>query len=269
MRMTLGLFLALLLAAPAAAQPNRLETVQAVAAADPARFACAHTDRPCAYDYITALVCELRKTDQRWGMNGRRGDPARPSWDAINYCGTGPATDPTGQCAERLTIVDVIVGAGGPDPRPTWQAFTGDATPGAWLVPACGNNGGGGGGGGGTGTSPVDLSGVMAALTAIAHELEAHRARLDALPALLEGEREKIEAVVKDVGAKVDAIEPPAYRGRILGQSFTLTPVRAEAAVIIQPEAAAVDADPERTAAILAIVEAVVRLLLAGRGGQP
>lgn len=125
------------LAAPAWAQPNRVDVVTRVAEADPARFACAHTDRPCAYDYIEALVCELRKDDPRWAMNGRRGDPARPSWDAINYCGTGPATDPTGACREQLTIVDVIVGAGGDNPRPTWQAFVNDTTAGAWLVPDC------------------------------------------------------------------------------------------------------------------------------------
>lgn len=144
--------LLIVLAAPAWAQPNRLDVVTRVAEADPARFACAHTDRPCAYDYIEALVCELRKDDARWAMNGRRGDPARPSWDAINYCGTGPATDPTGACRERLTIVDVIVGAGGDNPRPTWQAFVNDTTAGAWLVPDCDDAGGGGGGGGGGGT---------------------------------------------------------------------------------------------------------------------
>ena len=128
----------LCIALPATAQPNRLAVVERVAAADAARFACAHTDRACAYDFIEALVCELRREDTRWGMNGRRGDPNRPSWDAINYCGAGPATDPTGACRERVTIIDVIAAAGSSAARPTWQAFTGDPTPGAWIVPDCG-----------------------------------------------------------------------------------------------------------------------------------
>lgn len=128
----------LCIALPATAQPNRLAVVERVAAADAARFACAHTDRACAYDFITALVCELRREDPRWGMNGRRGDPSRPSWDAINYCGAGPATDPTGACRERVTIIDVIAAAGSSAARPTWQAFASDPTPGAWIVPDCG-----------------------------------------------------------------------------------------------------------------------------------
>jgi len=131
--------LALLIAVPAFAQPpNRIDVVTRVADADPARFACAHTDRACAYDFIQALVCELRAGgDTRWGMNGRRGDPGRPSWDAVNWCGGGPATDPTGGCAGRLTIVDVIGGAGGPNPRPAWLSFDSDPTAGAFLVPTC------------------------------------------------------------------------------------------------------------------------------------
>lgn len=79
----------------------------------------------------------------------------------------------------------------------------------------------------------------------------------------------RAEAVAKDVGARLDTIRPPAYRGRFLGQTITLTPVGAEMAAVAEPEAMAAEADPERTAAILAIIEAVVRLLLAGRGQQP
>lgn len=119
--------------------PNKLTVVEKVAAADAARFECAHTSRPCTYDFIKALACELHQADPRFGMNGRRGDPSpdRWSWDALNFCGGGPATDPTGKCPSALTIIDVIAGAGAPGARPIWQAFTSDQTPGAWIQPVC------------------------------------------------------------------------------------------------------------------------------------
>lgn len=196
MRAMLALVITLC-AAVAHAQPNRVDVVQRVAAADAARFACAHTDRACAYDFIRALVCELRRDDPRWGMNGRRGDPARPSWDAVAYCGAGPATDPTGACRERLTIIDVIAGAGGSDPRPTWQAFTSDPTPGAWLVPECGTGGGAGGGsGGGSPTSPaVDLSPVLTRLDALAAQVTRLSAQVNTTHAALAEDVAGVKAV--------------------------------------------------------------------------
>lgn len=135
MRYLRVLVLVLVSALPVFAQPpNRLAVVERVAAADPDRFACAHTERGCAYDYIIALVCELRQEDARWHLNGRRGDATRMSWDAINWLGFGPGRDPaTGQ---PVTIIDVIGGAGAPGARPVWQAFTSDPTAGAAIVPA-------------------------------------------------------------------------------------------------------------------------------------
>lgn len=134
---TLRLVVALLLfAGPAWAEPpNRLDAVQRVAEADPARFACAHQpDRACQWDYIIALVCELRRDDDRWGLNGRRGsyEPSRISWDAINWLGEGPGRDP--RTGRPVTVIDVIVGAGAPGQRPTWGVIN-QAGDGAWIVP--------------------------------------------------------------------------------------------------------------------------------------
>lgn len=125
-----------LLSTPVWAQPpNRLAVVQRVAEADPARFACAHVpDRPCQWDYIIALVCDLRREDERWGLNGRRGsyEPSRLSWDAINWLGEGPGRDP--RTGRPVTVIDVIVGAGAPGQRPTWGVID-QAGDGAWIVP--------------------------------------------------------------------------------------------------------------------------------------
>lgn len=135
MRRILFLAVAILAAAPAWAQPNRLDVVERVAEADAARFACAHQpDRACQWDYIIALVCELRREDARWGLNGRRGsyEPSRISWDAINWLGEGPGRDP--HTGRPVTVIDVIAGAGAPGQRPTWGVIN-QAGDGAWIVP--------------------------------------------------------------------------------------------------------------------------------------
>lgn len=205
-RSTFVILLALLIAAPAFAQgpPNRIDVVQRVAAADAARFDCAHTDRGCAYDYIEALVCELQKADPRFGMNGRRGDPGRPSWDAVNWCGGGPATDPTGGCRGRLTIIDVIAGAGGPNPQPAWIVFDSDPTAGAWIQPDCGA----------VPTppptptptptpAPVDLGPVLARIDALAAQLERLTQQGGAIELKLEALAAQAAAIANDanVGA--------------------------------------------------------------------
>lgn len=129
----------LLLASPAAAQlTDQTAILNAVKAENPAAWACAHTDRPCAWDYIKLVACRLNPTGfGPWGLNGRRGDPKpeKMSWDALNYCGQGPASDPTKACGSPLTIIDVIGGAGGPNPVVIWQEFKTDPTPGAWIKP--------------------------------------------------------------------------------------------------------------------------------------
>lgn len=129
----------LLLASPAFAQiADQTKVLEQVKAENPAAWSCAHTDRPCAWDYIKLVACRLNPTGfGAWGLNGRRGDPApaKMSWDALNYCGQGPASDPTKACGSPLTIIDVIASAGATNASITWNPFTNDPTPGAWIRP--------------------------------------------------------------------------------------------------------------------------------------
>lgn len=70
--------------------------------------------------------------DDRFGLNGKRGNPNDISDDAINFVGEGPGHDPlTGQ---PVTVFDVIRGAGGPNPEPSWDRID-QAGPGAWVKP--------------------------------------------------------------------------------------------------------------------------------------
>lgn len=137
------LLLALLtLASPAFAQvPYRIAVVQSIADADPVRFRCAHTSAACTRDFIRALACELYKTDPRFGLNGKRGSPTDISYDALNFKGEGTDTDPDNpeNPSGRATVIDVIGGAGGPNPVVAWFAVTDPKSPtkARWIKP-CG-----------------------------------------------------------------------------------------------------------------------------------
>jgi hypothetical protein len=134
------ILLALLVAAPASAQiPYRIATVQSVADADPVRFRCAHTTAACARDFIKALARELHKTDPRFGLNGKRGNPNDLSYDAINFKGEGTDTDPDNpeNPSGKATVIDVIGGAGGPAPVVAWFTVTDPNSPtkARWIKP--------------------------------------------------------------------------------------------------------------------------------------
>jgi hypothetical protein len=134
------LSLLLLIAAPVSAQvPYRISTVQSVADADPVRFRCAHTSAACARDFIKALACELYKTDQRFGLNGKRGSLTDISYDALNFKGEGTDTDPDNpdNPSGKATVIDVIGGAGGPSPVVAWFAVTDPQSPtkARWIKP--------------------------------------------------------------------------------------------------------------------------------------
>jgi hypothetical protein len=138
------LSLLLLIAAPVSAQvPYRISTVQSVADADPVRFRCAHTSAACARDFIKALACELYKTDQRFGLNGKRGSLTDISNDALNFKGEGTDTDPDNpdNPSGKATVIDVIGGAGGPSPVVAWFAVTDPQSPtkARWIKP-CGSS---------------------------------------------------------------------------------------------------------------------------------
>lgn len=104
--------------------PNRIEAVERVAAACPGLIANDHA-------FTDAVASLLYAEDARWGRNGKRGNPDDLSHDAIAF--RNPSS-PFG-----VSIVDIIGGAGGPDPRVAWIDQTAETirqgTRGVWVKP--------------------------------------------------------------------------------------------------------------------------------------
>lgn len=136
MRVLLIFGLLLSVASQAYAQgqaPNRKDVVEAVSAADPARFACAHVEgRSCKHDWIKAVAAALHATDPKWGLNGKRGNPSDISMDVVTYR-IGP-TD------RHVQAFDICGSCGGGSPSVVWNDITNWATigqPGTaiWIQP--------------------------------------------------------------------------------------------------------------------------------------
>jgi len=106
--------------------PNRLDVVQRVNAERPGLIHNAHA-------FTAAVVCELRKDDIKWGRNGKRGNANDLSDDVAAW--RNPAV-PWG-----CSIVDIIGGAGGPNPSPAWidqtHATANVGTVGVWVDVDC------------------------------------------------------------------------------------------------------------------------------------
>ena len=96
----------------------------------------AHTGNSNTEDFIRILAWEAHQIDPNFGLNGKRGDPNDISDDVLNYKGEGADTDPTAGGAPR-TVIDVIAGAGGPNPTPAWAVVTNPSAPvaAAWVQP--------------------------------------------------------------------------------------------------------------------------------------
>lgn len=113
---------------------NAYQTVVDLANKYPREFREAHTGGPNTELFIKLLAYELHtKVDRRFGLNGKRGTSTL-SQDALNWKGEGPGHDPTNGNSP-VTVIDVIGGAGGPNPTPTWQVFSDLPGPGAWIQP--------------------------------------------------------------------------------------------------------------------------------------
>jgi hypothetical protein len=112
--------------------PNYQSHVADAAARYPDAWRHAHTGGPRTEEFIRLLARDLHAIDPNVGLNGKRGNPDDISDDALAvYTDDGDVTDRTGR---RMVIVDVIVGAGGPNPQPGW-ASVGGPSPGAWVQP--------------------------------------------------------------------------------------------------------------------------------------
>lgn len=113
--------------------PNFKSEIEALVKKYPEEWRNAHTGNAHTEDFVRIVAFELNKKDKKVGLNGKRGNPEDISDDVINYKGEGLGHDPT-DGDKPVTVVDFIVGAGGPNPSVGWQVID-QAGPGAWVKP--------------------------------------------------------------------------------------------------------------------------------------
>lgn len=204
--------------------PNKVGVLQDVADRCPGLVLQDHA-------FTDAVATVLNQQDARWGRNGKRGNVNDLSHDALAWKNPGSR-------AGGVSVIDIIVGAGGPFATAGWldqtQATIDGGTIGAWVapsgrLPACLT--------GGTvpnpgapvpnpGTPPVtppapavDLGPIMAALARIESRLDTlERLSADADPALIKayinsmvgqgpgGDPETIPNHVTDLKQRMDVI---------------------------------------------------------------
>jgi hypothetical protein len=114
---------------------NYQHLVEEAAATWPEDWKNAHTDLGSERSraFIRKLAAFIHTIDPRVGLNGKRGDPHNISDDALAVF--DPNGDVIDRAGRRMFVVDVIAGAGGPDPRPAWQSVGSGGHPGAWVQP--------------------------------------------------------------------------------------------------------------------------------------
>ena len=98
--------------------PNRFGVVNAVAARFPNEFhrSCPTEHRGDTNRFLFELVRELRKEDNRWGLNWKRGNRGDMSQDIITYNYGSESDEDTTQ----VYIVDIMFGHCGGSPSPGW-----------------------------------------------------------------------------------------------------------------------------------------------------
>lgn len=103
--------------------------VQGVFAANPDLVARSCQRSGGTWELMDALVDALRAADTRFAYNGKRGNAADPSFDAVSYDYGAVAG---GEGSTSVYIVDVIAGHCGVSPSAAWQDVTIFA-PGVWI----------------------------------------------------------------------------------------------------------------------------------------
>ncbi len=201
--------------------PNRQDIVAALAAQYPAEWRKAHNPSgggPETEAFIRRVAYELHtKVDARFGLNGKRGNYDDISDDVVNWFGEGPGHDPA--TGSPITVIDVIGGAGGPNPVATWQIIDLPG-PGGWVKPEPVGGSGSGGDGYPLPVPPppppvLDLTPIINALTEI-------RARLSVIEATsLAAAHESLNAAVRasEIKTQIENLPSarpcPPYRGRV------------------------------------------------------
>lgn len=120
--------------------PDCRSVVEQLASQYPHEWKKAHNPSgggPETEAFIRRLAWVLHSAvDKRFGLNGKRGNPSDISDDAICFDGESALGDydPTRGNAP-VTVLDVIGGAGGPNPTPQWGAV-GPSPKAAWVQPS-------------------------------------------------------------------------------------------------------------------------------------
>ena len=112
--------------------PDRSGVVHAAFATRPDLVRRSCQERGGTWEFLDYLVDELRKEDNRWGYNGKRGNVHDPSQDIVDYhWGSGASENST-----AVYIIDIMLGHCG-SPSPAWidqtGATAGSGTIGRWT----------------------------------------------------------------------------------------------------------------------------------------
>ncbi len=101
--------------------PNRVGVVDAAFRARPDLVRRSCQEHGGTWEFMDYLVDELRKEDNRWGYNGKRGNANDPSMDVVDYhWGAGPSENST-----QVYIIDVMYQHCGNAPSAAWIDQTG------------------------------------------------------------------------------------------------------------------------------------------------
>jgi hypothetical protein len=199
----------------------------------PAAWACAHTGAACTDDFIQALAADLYAKYPNVGLNGKRGNYGDLSDDALAVF-----VESNGDCVDQRTgrqmiVVDVIGGAGGPNPSPAWaRVGCGAGNPGAWVQP-----------GGATRPlpnppvqeKPLDLRAIELRLQALEEAITGLQGDLLDREYVIEsinGFKEQLNRIENRVETTLTAVDlarqqlqnPPTYKGSLFGLGITLRP---------------------------------------------
>lgn len=116
---------------PLVALYDGLSIVEAYAVAQPAQLANSCQDTGGTWDFMDGVVAALRAADDRFGYNGKRGNVADPSKDAVSYYHGEYSLMNVG--SNSVYVVDIISGHCGSSPGPAFQDVTIPGVLGAWL----------------------------------------------------------------------------------------------------------------------------------------
>lgn len=101
--------------------PNRSGVVNAAFNARPDLVRRSCQEHGGTWEFLDYLVDELRKEDNRWGYNGKRGNANDPSMDIVDYhYGAGPSEN-----SIQVYIIDIMFGHCGNSPSAAWIDQTG------------------------------------------------------------------------------------------------------------------------------------------------